>query len=182
MIIDDFPRDLLMTGAIFGVAAFVWAGWAQERPPKGWGWRVILALLSLGGAALAGISLPAAIGHWQLPTAITWGGTASTWYVVVFWLEVVVIIALAIWASRRKRTDLMAPLVLLIVGIHFIPLAWVFLQPAFVFAGVLLAVAAVVAVLVPDKEAARSFWCGIVAAPILLMVGAMCTATAFGTL
>lgn len=39
MIIDDFPRDLLMTGAIFGIAAFVWAGWAQERPPKHWIWR-----------------------------------------------------------------------------------------------------------------------------------------------
>ncbi|MCI1018651.1 hypothetical protein HWD99_08460 [Microbacterium sp. C5A9] len=182
MIIDDFPRDLLMTGAIFGIAAFVWAGWAQERPPKPGIWRVILGVLSLGGAALAGVSLPTAIRNWELPTAITWGGAASTWYVIVFWIEVVAIIVLAIWATRRRRGDLIAPLVLAVVGIHFIPLAWVFMQPVFVFAGVLLTVAAAVAALVPDRDAARSFWCGIVAAPILLIVGVSCAVIAFGAL
>lgn len=30
-------RDLIVTGIIFGIAAFAWAGWAQERPPKSWG-------------------------------------------------------------------------------------------------------------------------------------------------
>ncbi|WP_449407264.1 hypothetical protein [Microbacterium maritypicum] len=179
MIIDDFPRDLLMTGAIFGIATFVWAGWAQERPPKHWIWRVVLGALSLGGAALAGISLPAAIRNWDGPTAIVWGGAASTWYIVVFWLEVVAIAGLAIWATRRKRQDLIAPLVLAVVGIHFIPLAWVFVQPVFAIAGVLVTIGAVVAALVPDKAAARSFWCGIVAAPILLAVGASCTLIAF---
>lgn len=182
MIIDDFPRDLLMTGAIFGLATFVWAGWAQERPPKRGIWRVILGVLSLGGAALAGISLPTAIRNWNEPTAISWGGAASTWYLVVFWIEVVAIIVLAIWAKKRRRTDLIAPLVLAVVGIHFIPLAWVFVQPVFVYTGVLVTVAAVVAALVPDKDAARSFWCGIVAAPMLLIVGTLSTVTAFGVL
>nr|WP_314842170.1 hypothetical protein [uncultured Microbacterium sp.] len=182
MIIDHFPRDLLMTGAIFGIATFMWAGWAQERPPKHWIWRVILGVLSLAGAALAGISLPAAIRNWSEPTAITWGGTASTWYVVVFWVEVVVMVALSIWARRRRRTDLIAPLILAVVGIHFIPLAWVFAQPILAVAGVLMAIVAVVAALVPEKVAARSFWCGIIAAPILLGVGTACTIIAFGVL
>lgn len=182
MIIDHFPRDLLMTGAIFGIATFMWAGWAQERPPKHWIWRVILGVLSLAGAALAGISLPAAIRNWSEPTAITWGGTASTWYVVVFWVEVVVMVALSIWARRRRRTDLIAPLILAVVGIHFIPLAWVFAQPILAVAGVLMAIVAVVAALVPEKVAARSFWCGIIAAPILLGVGTACAIIAFGVL
>ena len=182
MIIDDFSRDLLMTGAIFGIATFMWAGWAQERPPKHWIWRVILGVLSLAGAALAGISLPAAIRNWSEPTAITWGGTASTWYVIVFWVEVMVMVALSIWARRRRRTDLIAPLILAVVGIHFIPLAWVFAQPILAVAGVLMAVVAVVAALVPDKVAARSFWCGIIAAPILLGVGTACAIIAFGVL
>ena len=182
MIIDDFPRDLLMTGVICGIASFVWAGWAQERPPKQGIWRVVLGALSLGGAALAGISLPAAIRNWNGPTAIVWGGAASTWYIVIFWLEVVAIVVLAIWANRRKRKDLIPPLVLAVVGIHFIPLGWVFLQPVFVLAGVLVTVAAVIAALVPEKTAARSFWCGIVAAPILLGVGTACAVVAFGAL
>ena len=182
MIITEFPRDLLMTGAIFGVAAFVWAGWGQERPPKQVIWRVVLGVISLGGAALAGISIPAAIRNWSSPTAIVFGGPAFAWYIAIFWLEVVAIVVLAIWATKRKRQDLIAPLVLAIVGIHFIPLAWVFAQPIFVVAGVLITAAAVVAALVKDDQAARSFWCGILGGPILLGVGGICAILAFGAL
>ncbi|WP_435748688.1 DUF7010 family protein [Microbacterium sp. PMB16] len=182
MIVTEFPRDLLMTGAIFGVAAFVWAGWGQERPPKHWIWRVVLGLLSLGGAALAGISIPAAIRNWSSDTAIVVGGPAFIWYIVIFWLEVIAIVVLAIWATRRKRKDLIAPIVLVIVGIHFIPLAWVFAQPIYAVVGVLVTAAAVVAALVKDESAARSFWCGILGAPILLGAGAVCATAAFATL
>lgn len=56
-----YARDLVMVGAIFGVAGFVWAGWAQENPPKLWGWRVVLALHGLAGLALAALSIPLAI-------------------------------------------------------------------------------------------------------------------------
>ncbi|WP_223623846.1 hypothetical protein [Microbacterium sp. EST19A] len=182
MIITEFPRDLLMTGAIFGVASFVWAGWGQERPPKHWIWRVVLGVLSLGGAALAGISIPAAIRNWTSPTAIVIGGPAFAWYIAIFWLEVVAIVVLAIWATKRKRQDLIAPLVLAVVGIHFLPLAWVFAQPIFAVAGVLVTAAAVVAALVSDKVAARSFWCGILGAPVLLGVGTICAIVAFGAL
>jgi hypothetical protein len=182
MIISDFPRDLLMTGAIFGIASFVWAGWGQERPPKHWIWRVVLGAISLGGAALAGVSVPASIRNWSEPTAISWGGAASVWYIVIFWLEVIAIVVLAIWATRRKRQDLIAPFVLAVVGIHFIPLGWVFMQPIFVLTGVLVTIAAVVAGLVPDKTAARSFWCGILGAPILLGVGILCATIAFAAL
>ena len=181
MIITEFPRDLLLTGAIFGVAAFVWSGWGQERPPKGWIWRVVLGALSLGGAALAGVSVPAVIRAWSSPTAIVVGGPAFIWYIVIFWLEVIAIVVLAIWATRRKRQDLIAPLVLAIVGIHFLPLAGVFAQPIYAVAGVLLTAAAVVAALVPDKAAARSFWCGILAAPVLLGVGILCATAAFAS-
>lgn len=174
MVITDFPRDLLMTGAIFGIAAFVWAGWAQERPPKHWVWRVVLAVLGLGGAALAGISFPAAIRNWSAPTAISAGTPALVVYIIVFWLEVAAMIALAIWATRKKRQDLISVFVLALVGIHFIPLAWVFAQPVYAVAGVILAALAFVIARMPDTHAARSFWCGLFAAPILLAVGVIC--------
>lgn len=182
MIITDFPRDLLMTGAIFGVAAFVWAGWAQERPPKHWIWRVILAVLSLAGAALAGISLPQALRNWSEPTAISTGTPAFIVYVVVFWLEVAAMIALAIWASRKKRQDLIPVFVLAVVGIHFVPLAWVFGQPLFFVAGMLLIGISVIAAYRPEKIAARSFWCGLFAAPVLLIAGAVCIVAGFAAL
>lgn len=101
-------------------------------------------------------------------------------HTVIFWLEVVVMIVLSIWATRRGRKDLIAPLVLAIVGIHFIPLGWVFMQPVFVLTGVLVTAVAVVAALVPIAPAARSFWCGVLAAPILLVVGGICLVLGLG--
>ncbi|MFC5434716.1 hypothetical protein ACFPJ2_13630 [Microbacterium suwonense] len=182
MIDADFPLDLFMIGVIFGVAAFVWAGWAQERPPKGVVWRIVLAVISLGGAALAGISVPAAVQSWPGPTAMVVGSPAFIVYVVVFWLEVIAIILLAIWATRRKRKDLIAPIVLAVVGIHFIPLAWVFGQPILVVTGVVVTVIAVVVARASERAAARSFWCGLLGGSILLVVGAVCAAVGFGAL
>ncbi|MGW8482464.1 hypothetical protein ACWGJP_04955 [Microbacterium sp. NPDC055903] len=182
MIITDFPRDLLMTGVIFGIAAFVWSGWAQERPPKHWIWRVVLAAIGLGGATLAGINLPTVIRNWDAPTAIAFGGTASVIYLVVFWLEVIAIIVLAIVATRRKRQDLIPVLVLAVVGIHFLPLAWVFGQPIFFVTGVLVTAVAVLAVFLPDDKAARSFWCGALGGAVLLVSGAICAIAGFAGL
>ncbi len=65
-----YPRDLAMIGAIFGMATFVWSGWAQERPPKHGAWRVTLALLGLAGLALISLSVPMAVRHWDTATAL----------------------------------------------------------------------------------------------------------------
>ncbi|GAA1998384.1 hypothetical protein [Microbacterium ulmi] len=169
-----FPRDLVMTGAIFGLAAFVWAGWAQEKPPMHWAWRVVLGILSLAGIALAALSIPTAIRSWSTPTVIDPKSAAFVVYIVVFWIEVAACIALAIWATRSGRPDLIAPLILAVVGIHFLPLAAVFGQPIMAVAGVLLTAIAVVAAFVPADHVARSFWCGVFGAPVLLAVGAWC--------
>ncbi|WP_157432160.1 hypothetical protein [Agromyces italicus] len=176
MITPEFPRDLLMTGAIFGVAAFIWAGWAQERPPRHWIWRVLLAVIGLGGIALAALSIPRAIRNWSSPTAIEVGGPAFITYVVVFWVEVIAMIVLSILATRRGRSDLIAPLILAVVGIHFLPLAWVFGQPILAVTGALVTIVAAFATRPPLTIAARSFWCGIVGGPILLISGAVCAA------
>lgn len=169
----DYPRDLVMTAAIFGVAAFIWSGWAQERPPH-WVWRIVLAVMSLAGIAMAAINIPIAIGAWGTATAIDFGGPAWTWYLVVFAIEIVAIIGLAIWAALARRADLFAPLVLAVVGIHFVPLAFVFGQPIHAVVGVVLFFVAVVSVLLPAERVARSFWCGILAAPVLLIAGGVC--------
>lgn len=173
MIDPSFPRDLLVTGLIFGVAAFVWAGWGQERPPRHGAWRVVLAVISLGGLALAAVSLPLVIAHWGAATAFS-TGPAFLVYTIVFWLEVIAIVVLAVWASRRKRGDLIAPLVLAVVGIHFLPLAWVFGQPVFAVTGVIVTIIAVVVALRPDAVAARSFWCGLLGGSVLLASGVWC--------
>jgi hypothetical protein len=169
MIVADFPRDLVTIGIVFGVATLVWAGWAQERPPST-PWRVVLGVFSVLGLALVGVGIPAAIRTWSTGTAIEPGTTAFVVYVVAFWAEVVVGAVGAVLLYRRKRGELVAPLILLIVGIHFAPLAFVFGQGVLMLAAVLLCAAAVVAVVLRGR-ATPSFWCGVLAAPVFLALG-----------
>lgn len=174
MIDDAYPRDLVMTAAIFGVAAFVWSGWAQEGPPSGVLWRVVLAVLGVAGLAVAGFAIPLAVRHWSTATAIRIEGPAWLAYLVVVAIEVVACIVLAVWASRSGRSDLFAPLILAVVGIHFLPLAFVFGQPIMAWTGVALAVLAVVAAVLPASDTARSFWCGLIGAPVFLLAAVPC--------
>jgi hypothetical protein len=166
-----FPRDLVMIGAVFGVATFVWAGWAQEGPPPGRAWRAVLAVLSVGGLALAGWSATLAVRNWDTATAIESGSRAFTVYLVVFWAEALLAAVAGVVLARRGRSDLLAPLVLLVVGLHFFALAGVFGQPVLHLAAVLLSAGALVAAFVPPSLAARSFWCGLLGAPVFLALG-----------
>ncbi|MGB3594863.1 MAG: hypothetical protein WA994_11870 [Ornithinimicrobium sp.] len=166
-----YPRDLAMIGAIFGMATFVWAGWAQEAPPRHRSWRLVLALLGLSGIALMFLSVPMAVRHWATATALQSGSVALTIYIVAFWVEIVVAGGLAFLAHRTGRSDLIAPLVLAVVGVHFIALAPVFDQPVLYLAAVLLTAIAIVAASMPRGRVARSFWCGLISSPVFLGIG-----------
>lgn len=170
----DYPRDLVMTGAIFGLAAFIWAGWAQENPPAHLVWRVVLGVLSAAGLALVALSVPVAIKNWGTGTAIDPHTAGFVFYVVIFWAEVIVAIVLAITAVRAGRSDLIAPLIMAVVGIHFFALAVVFGQPVMHLAGALITAVAIVAAFLPREVAAPSFWCGLLGAPVFLAIGAWC--------
>ncbi|MGL4742979.1 MAG: hypothetical protein ACRCXL_01125 [Dermatophilaceae bacterium] len=171
-----------MTGAVFGAAAFAWSGWAQEGPPRGWPWRALLALFGVTGAVLAGWSGTLAARHWGSGTAISPGSRGFTLYLIVFWAEVVIAVVAGIALTRIGRTDLLAPLVLFVVGLHFVALAWVFGQPVLHIVAALLVAAAVVSALLPAATALRSFWCGVLGAPVFLVVGWWTTSTASAVL
>ena len=179
----DFARDLVMTGVIFGAAAFVWAGWAHERPPKGVGWRIVLVVLQLAGVALMAFGIPVAVRYWETPTAIDPGGSAFVWYIVALLGSR----SSRSWRSRStssaaRSTELIAPLVLTVVGLHFVPLAFVFGQPIIMVAAILLTAAGVAAAFMPSRIAAPSFLCGILAAPILLILGTIALVAGAGAL
>jgi hypothetical protein len=173
-----FPRDLLFTGALFGFVAFVWAGWAHERPPKGVVWRVVLVVIQVAGLALLGFGLPPLIRNWGSATALQPGSTALVWYIVVTWIEIIAIAAIAIWLVRTKRSELIAPPAMIVVGLHFVPLAFVFGQPILMLAAVLLTAVGFAAFFLPRTVAAPSFWCGVFGGPVFLAVGATCLISA----
>ncbi|GAB2849044.1 hypothetical protein GCM10027024_25830 [Microbacterium insulae] len=171
-----------MIAVIFGGAAFVWAGWAQERPPKGVLWRIVLVLLQLIGLVMLGFGIPIAVQNWETPTALASASTALVWYIVVFWLEVIAIVGFSIFFVKTGRGALIAPLVLTVVGLHFVPLAFVFAQWILLIAAVLLTAAGVGAAFLPQRTAAPSFWSGILAAPIFLALGLPCLIAGAGAL
>lgn len=175
MMIDlSFPRDLVMIGAVFGLAAFIWSGWAQEAPPDRVVFRILLGGLSAAGLALAVPSIFLAIGHWSEPSAIATGTTAFTIYIVVVWAEIIAAAVLSFFAVRSGHAEAVAPLILAIVGIHFFALAVVFAQPVLHLAGALITIIAIAAYLIPRSLGAPSFWCGVLGAPVLLAIGLWC--------
>lgn len=182
MLTLEFARDLVFTAVLFGTVTFVWAGWAQERPPAGVAWRVVLGALSAGGLVLLGLGLPTLIRNWDTPTAMASGNPAMIAYIVVFWLEVAVIAGLAIFYARTGRQHLLAPTVLIVVGTHFAPLALVFQQPILMLAAVLITVAGVASLFLPRRVAAPSFWCGILASPVFLALGTISLVAGRGAL
>lgn len=173
MLDAEYARDLIFTGVLFGVAAFVWAGWGQERPPQGIVWRVLLGAVQLAGLGLVALSVPPLIRFWDTPTALTPENPALVVYIVVFWVEVVVAAILAVWLIRTKRAHAVAPTILIIVGVHFFPLGFVFGQGILFVAGALVTAAGVAALVMRRRDVAPSFWCGILAGPVFVVLGAV---------
>jgi hypothetical protein len=123
-----------------------------------------------------------AIGSWSEPSAIATGTTAFTIYIVVVWAEVIAAAVLSFLALRSGHPEVVAPLILAIVGIHFFALAAVFAQPVLHLAGALTTIIAVLAFFLPRELAAPSFWCGILGAPVLLAIGLWCLLAGRGAL
>ncbi len=67
---------------------------------------------------------------------------------------------------------------LALVGVHFLAPAPVFGQPVLYLAAVLLTAIAVLAALVPGTMADRSFWCGVLGAPVFPAIGGWATVAA----
>ncbi|MFB7892003.1 hypothetical protein ACFC1I_07385 [Microbacterium sp. NPDC056044] len=167
-----YPRDLAFIAAAFGVAALVWSAWAQEHPPRGWWWRAALGIGSLAGLALAVVGSVLLARQWATPTAIEPGTTAFVFYIVVFWVELAFAVVLAILAVRAGWSDFVSPALLALVGLDLVVLAPALHQPFLFVPAVLLIGVAGWALFAPSDDVARSFWCGILGAPVFLAAGA----------
>ncbi len=74
------------------------------------------------------------------------GSNTNKWFAVVFTVEMGAI-ALAIWLFVRSgHTALIAPIVAVIVGVHFLPLAALFRAPAYYVTGIAMSMLAVVCI------------------------------------
>lgn len=118
-----FVRDFAVTALIFGVAAFAWCGWGQEDPPRAW--RPILGIGSVLGMIIAIGGGFLTWQNWSAETALALGNGFRT-FGIICGIEVALCgIGSAILAITR-RTRWISTWIALVVGAHFIPLAFIF--------------------------------------------------------
>ena len=143
------------TGVLF--LALFGALWAAMgiNGLKGWEEPWLLVVVMLFGLALllAGVSLLRASRRSPATKIEIKGGQSrSKWFRIVFATELItIVIAMAI-CRAVNRFDLFYPVMMLIVGIHFFPLAHLFRVKKYHVAGALLCSLAVVTLLVVPEQ------------------------------
>lgn len=165
----EFLRDAAMTAAIFGFFGFVWFGMAQEAPPSKWRlWlgvgSAVSILIAIGGGVLAWQ-------HWDDGSALD--AQSGPVFGIVVAVEFILAGAGAAIVSMRGRKDLVTPWLALVVGLHFVPLAWFFGFPALGVMGVLMAAAGVAGVPVARSRGLATSAVVGVASGLLLVVTAL---------
>ena len=165
--------DVAITVSIFGFFAFVWFGWAQERPPsqrtRWW----------LAGGAVAGLLLSVfggiRTGAAEDDPSLYEGGAMGLFYIVVgleFGLAALGAIILVI----VRRQEFIAPWICLVVGVHFFPLAPLLDNAALYVLAALLTVWPFVAVRVAQRrDLSTSFMTGVGAGSCLLFFALLST-------
>lgn len=128
-------------------------------------WRAWLGI-GLGTAALAaGAAKRMLIAQHlpQVPAAASSG--MSTWFWGVVGLEWLLIVGAIVFVARRGRRDLIVSLIALIVGLHFLPLAWIFGANLYYVTGAAIVAASLTAFGLRERrqrQAVTCLACGIV--------------------
>jgi hypothetical protein len=169
-----FVRDAAATAAVFGFFAASWFGWAQDDPPGPWRRPLIAgSILSLLTAVAGGLLTWR---HWTDGTALD--ADTSRAFGVVVGIELVAAGLGATLLARRRRSDLVPAWVAGVVGVHLVPLAWLLRYPLIGVVGVLVTLAAVVAVpLARSRSLAVSAVTGLATGTVLLAAALFATAS-----
>lgn len=115
-----------MMAVVFGFTAFVWFGWGQEAPPRRW--RLLLAIGSSLGLVVAIVGGVLTWQSWGPESALAAPGASRAFGItcgVEFGLADLGAAALGI----TRRPQWIAPWIALVVGVHFVPLAYIFGDP-----------------------------------------------------
>lgn len=138
-------RDRAANALVLGIAATMWFGWAQEGPPASW-----LPVLTVGSAVSLVVAVAAGIlthRHRAGRSAMDDPG-GRTAYLRVVGLEVACIALGAVALAIAGQAAYLSPWILLVVGVHFVPLGRVFHLDGLRVCGMSVSVVAVVAAVV----------------------------------
>ena len=164
----EFLRDAAMTAAIFGFFGSVWFGMAQEAPPAKWRpWLIAGSVVSILTAIGGGLF---AWRHWSDGTVFD-ARTGPIFGIVVA-VEFVLAGAGAGILSSRGRKELVVPWIALVVGLHFLPLAWFLHFPLLGVMGAVMSVVAVAGVpFAKSRGVATSAVVGVGSGVLLVVTG-----------
>jgi hypothetical protein len=136
------PRDLAVTALILGIAAVMWFGWGQAEPPSGWP-------LPLNIGTFAAIAV--AVGAGGVAARFRRGATAMAdqrvrrGYGTTVGGEIAACGLGAAVLGLAGHSAYIAPWILLVVGVHFVPLGRLFGSFDLVWAGFALSAVAIAA-------------------------------------
>ncbi len=138
-----WDRGEVIGAGILAFAGIAWFGWAQSDPPSSWvpyltAGSVVSALLLV---ALVGLLV---CGRTTTGSAMADPGARRGYWITVA-VEVVLIVGGNLLLAAVGHPDYDAPWTLLVVGVHFIPLARIFQADALASTGAAVAVVAVAA-------------------------------------
>lgn len=131
IVVTEYLRDALFTGAWFGLMTMVWCGWAQEGPPRRWPlWLGIGSGLGMVIAVVFGIMVWRT---WDSPSALE---GRYHWFGVLVAGEVLAAGLGAWYLLRRRQGRWVAWWVAVVVALHFLPLAALLQTPLLSLIGV----------------------------------------------
>jgi hypothetical protein len=135
-------RDLTVTAVILGAAGALWFGWGQAQPPAGWGLPMSIGSFA---AIAAEIAAGVAVRRFRPGATAMESRRARQAYGITIGIETAVIGLGAAGLALAGRSASTAPWILLVVGVHFLPLGRLFGSVDLLRAGLMLSAIAVAA-------------------------------------
>jgi hypothetical protein len=134
--------DLAATAVVLGIAASMWFGWGQAGPPAGW--SLPLAAGSAAGLAATVVAVIASRRHRDGAPSMA-DPAVRTRYRRVVGAEVAACVLGVACLAAAGRPAYQPAWILLVVGLHFLPLARIFRIPSLFWAGVTASAVAIAA-------------------------------------
>jgi hypothetical protein len=135
-------HDLAATAVVLGIAAIMWFGWGQAGPPAGW--SLPLAAGSAAGVAATVASVIVSRRHHDGAQSMADPVVRTRYWRVVAGEVAACLLGVACLAAAG-RPAYQPAWILLVVGLHFLPLARIFRIPSLFWAGVAASAVAITA-------------------------------------
>ena len=136
------PRDLSVSALILGFAAMMWFGWGLSQPPRGW--TVPLTIGIFAAIAVEGFA-GSSVAKFRGSATAMQDQRVSRQYGITVGVEFATIALGAVGLGLAGRPAYTAPWILLVVGVHFLPLGRLFGSVELVWSGLVLSAVAIAA-------------------------------------